>query len=425
MASSILTARLIGPEGKGNFELLLATTSLLTITLGFSLPSGVTFVVARRRANLHSLTLGLTYIALLKGLLSVGTLYALGHTSYLSSFLPNDAKHWYIAGISFYVFLIALSNFWTAILIGSGEISQANKYSLFAQIFQLTLLFVLAILLYTMGNQISVPVLFQIKVLTSIVLSIFLLRTIFISVSIPDYNTSGIREAIYYAIPCYFANLAQFINYRLDIFIVGFFSGPKSVGLYALATSITELIWLSSNSAAAVLLPKIAASHDDLSKTTHTAQMCRLALWTSVLSSLFLALFAGKVLPWMYGEAFRQSVAPLLWLLPGVVAFSTVNILAAYIAGIGKPGLNFLVSLTGVFVTITLDFILIPYLDITGAAIASSVSYSISAFLTALIFVMKSGGRLINLIVLRSEDIRFIALVAGRILKYADHTKVA
>ena len=47
----------------------------------------------------------------------------------------------------------------------------------------------------------------------------------------------------------------------------------------------------------------------------------------------------------------------LLWLLPGIVLFSIANVLAAYIAGIGKPRLNLLVSGVSLIVTITLDLL--------------------------------------------------------------------
>jgi len=56
------------------------------------------------------------------------------------------------------------------------------------------------------------------------------------------------------------ANVAQFLNYKLDVFVVGFFAGTASVGRYTLAVSLAQLLWLMSNSVASVLLPKVAAS---------------------------------------------------------------------------------------------------------------------------------------------------------------------
>jgi O-antigen/teichoic acid export membrane protein len=93
----------------------------------------------------------------------------------------------------------------------------------------------------------------------------------------------------------------------------------------------------------------------------------------------------------IFGAAFRPSVTPLLWLLPGIVAFSVANVIASYFAGIGKPRLNFYVALAGLAVTVLFDLLLIPALGIAGAAIASTLSYSASTAVIIWLFVRESS----------------------------------
>jgi O-antigen/teichoic acid export membrane protein len=188
--------------------------------------------------------------------------------------------------------------------------------------------------------------------------------------------------------------------------MVSFFIGVEGVGLYTLAVNLAQLIWLISQSAATVLLPRIAASPESaLENAARTAQITRLILWISLVLALALLLGAHLIVPLMYGKAFSRSIAPLLWLLPGIVAFSTVNVLASYLAGIGQPRINLFVALIGLSFTITLDFLLIPRFNITGAAIASSVSYSMSAVLTIWFFQQQSGRCLRDILLVTSEDI--------------------
>lgn len=81
----------------------------------------------------------------------------------------------------------------------------------------------------------------------------------------------------------------------------------------------------------------------------------------------------------------------LLALLPGVVAYIAVKVLAAYLVGVGRLRITVIVSLIGLIATLALDFTLIPRLGAVGAAIASSVSYSLSAVVTVR-WTMKVAG---------------------------------
>jgi len=94
-------------------------------------------------------------------------------------------------------------------------------------------------------------------------------------------------------------------------------------------------------------------------------------------------------------------------ILPGIAVFSTVNILAAYLAGIGQPRLNLAVAVVALFVTISLDLYLIPKFDIVGASLASTASYSVSALLTVILYIRKTGSPLRQILLPTSEDLSF------------------
>ena len=132
---------------------------------------------------------------------------------------------------------------------------------------------------------------------------------------------------------------------------------------------------------------------------------------------LALALVATQAITLLYAEKFGPSIMALLLLLPGIVVFSIANVLAAYIAGIGRPGLNFWVSGVSLVVTIALDFALIPKLNIVGASIASTVSYSVSALMLIVFFIRETGAPLRQLLVPTSEDVGLAMQLAQPLLK--------
>jgi stage V sporulation protein B len=414
IATSVLIARSVGPTGKGTLDLIVATSALLSMVLGLSLPAGITYVVAQGKVAANVLASQLLFVSIVQAFLALLVVAVLQSTRYSQAFLPNWGW-WIIAGLAIYVWAEMLNKFWGAILTGQQQIAIVNNSELVGRMAQFLMLFILAGGLYLSEKRLSVGLLFLVTLSASILISLLLVTSLSFKFEL-SRNFSGLKAAIAFALPCYAANTAQFLNYRLDVFVVGFFAGTTSVGRYTLAVSLAQLLWLMSNSVASVLLPKIAATTDLGDSVRHTAQVTRLSFWATAICAVALALLATQAIPLLYGEAFRPSIAALLWLLPGIVVFSIANVLAAYIAGIGKPRLNFLVSGISLIVTIGLDLALIPKLGIVGASIASTVSYSVSALMLIVFFVRETGSSLRQVLLLTSGDLKLLfSLVRPRL----------
>ncbi|HEX6717747.1 MAG TPA: polysaccharide biosynthesis C-terminal domain-containing protein [Pyrinomonadaceae bacterium] len=417
IASSILIARTIGPAGKGSFDLIIATSTLLLTALGLSLPAGVTYEVARGDTNVRALSLGLVLIAAAQAIICSFILFAFVGFGRANYFLPSQGQKWWIPAIAVYFFLEMLANHWRAILIGRQEITKSNHVELFARVSQFLLLFLLAGILFLNGRRITVAVLFGLVLSISILLNVALLRALRPAFSSSEGTRNPLKGALAFALPCYFGNLVQFLNYRLDLFILGVLAGYAAVGRYTLAVSLGQLIWLLSSSAASVLLPKIAASEGSTDSIKNTNRLNRLIFAASLISALVLGVVASQAIPLLYGQAFWPSFPALLVILPGIAAFSTVNILAAYIAGIGQPRLNLAVALVALVVTVGLDLYLIPRMNILGASLASTASYSVSALLTIILYMKKTGSSLRQLLVPSSEDFGLAMQLAQPVLK--------
>ena len=406
IATSVLIARTVGPTGKGSLDLIIATAALLAMALSVSLPQGVTFVVAQGKAAANVIASQLIFVSMLQAFVALVVLVLLRFTSYFQLFLPNWGL-WILGGVVLYVWVDLITKFWAAILIGQQQIAIVNNSEFVGRVTQFVSLFLLGGALYLSGKQLSVGFLFLVALSASVLISVLLLASLGFKFQW-SRDLSGLKGALAFAVPCYGANLAQFLNYKLDVFVVGFFAGAASVGRYTLAVSLGQLLWLMSNSVASVLLPKIAASTDEGGSIRHTALVTRLSLWATALCGLALAVLATQAIPLLYGEAFRPSIMALIWLLPGIVVFSVANVLAAYIAGIGKPRLNLIVSGVSLIVTIGLDLALIPNLNIVGAAIASTVSYSLSALLLIVFFIRETGASVREVLLPTSGDVRML-----------------
>ena len=417
LANGILIARTVGPEGKGALDLILATAGLLIMVLAFSLPPGVTYVVAKGNTNIRALAFRLLGVAAAQTVITLLILVLVASTKYSPKFLPPGVGRWLIPGIALFVLLELLTAHWRAMLVGRQQITKVNNVEMLGRLIQFLLLFSVAAILAFEGSRISVAVLFALSLIVSAFINITLLLKLKPAFN-DDSGTASFREVLRFATPSYLGNLAQFLNYRLDVFIVSIFAGYASVGRYTLAVGLGQLIWLLSNAAATVLLPKIAAAEHENS-AAHTMRVNRLSLGASFAGAVVLGVAAILFIPLLYGEDFRGSVNALLWILPGIVAFSIVNVLAAYLGGIGKPHLNLIVAVVSLIATISLNLLLIPRLNIVGAAIASSVSYTLSAVLTTRYFIRETKTSLRDLLLLTSSDLKSMFAVARPLLRRA------
>src|SRR5215218_440518 len=191
IASSVLIARAIGPGGKGAFDLIIATSTLLLTALGLSLPAGVTYEVARSEVNTRGLALRLVLIAVAQAAICAVILMTLVSLGRAGFFLPAQGQRWWIPAIAAYLFLEMLANHWRAILVGRQEITKSNHCELLARITQFLLLFSLAGLLFLNGKQVTITVLFGVVFTISVLLNIVLLRALR-----PAFASGGTRNPL-------------------------------------------------------------------------------------------------------------------------------------------------------------------------------------------------------------------------------------
>ncbi len=215
------------------------------------------------------------------------------------------------------------------------------------------------------------------------------------------------KDLFGYGIKTYVTTLLQFFNYRLDAFILNYFSTSAVVGIYSVAVSMGEAIWKLNNSVASLVFPKIAAlSHEKANLLTPITS--RLTLTVSFLMAVVLAAAGPYVIPLLFGRAFAPAVTPLWFLLPGIVAFGLVKILYGDLAGRGFPGIGGWVTGTALVLTLLFDFTMIPLWKASGAAAASSISYMAAAGLCIFFFTRITGIHHREVWALKGADVKGI-----------------
>ncbi len=410
----ILVVRTLGPEGKGDYALLINMGYLFMVLLGQSLTTGVAYLVSQNRTALGKLSIQLLGIGGLQVVVAFGLLAGVQRTPLSPAFLPSDAGLLVLALGAALPVVQNLQEYWRHSLVARNEAVEANQLVMAQRMLQVGFILVLGALYLWGGLRFD-----YVLIIGLTVLSFALANGLFLYKLSPHFTwgDSGLKEIVRFSIPCYLGDLFKMLNYRMDIFFVSFFHGAREVGFYSTAVGTANLILMIAQAFAINLFPKVAASQDSPEENAQrTAQIVRIILWFNLACSIGLGGVSFWLLPFLYTPVFINSVPPLLLLLPGTWLLSLTFVLSSYINGIGKPRVNTYISVISLVVTVALDIILIPTFSKEGAAVASSLAYSVSAMLMLGYFIRTTHLPLRTVFLLNRDDI-------GRLLKLVDRMK--
>lgn len=378
--AAILIARLLGPEGYGVFQLAL-TASIIAATLadfGFGIANNY---LASYYPHARAKLLGNTLIVI--G--GIGTLVALlaaivitFFRNYAFSELPES-----------YLWLIPLSVPIQAVQISlMGLVYGSNRFKekVIGTFLHYGLFLGAATVLAFLGMLTTTSL--MILWITGLSISSIYWVEVLLGNGFGglQWDKASLREQFSYGHNSYIYNAANMLNFRLDMFLVAYLLRAEYVGWYALATSITEAFLYLPKALSNVVLTKTVTELKNGIKSDQRLfyKGVILIMGATVIGTAILAPF---LIPRIFSSSFVPSVIPLLLLLPGTFAMA-IGIIAAYhLFGLGKAFQPSLAALIATVTTVILDLLLIPLLGIQGAALASTLSYTVF-FLICLYFVL-------------------------------------
>ena len=400
-ATSVIIARTLGPGGKGIYVLVITLGAFLVLFFNFGLNSAITYLTASKSFREKDLFAFAVVAALLWGLIGILVFYPLYNFVLYKTLLVGVSQN--------YIYLVLallpanlLISFLISILLGQQYILQYNLVELCRIFANLLLQIISAVLGWGLTGAILAWVISNI---------LALLFALWFTRDNMNIRINHIREiikpAFSYGARSYVANLFSFFNYRLDSFLVNFFSGAVAVGLYSTGVSVAELLYYVPNAISGALFPKIPRLSPGTASLL-TARLCRIVLIVTIPICVIFGVAGIFIIPRIFGVDFKPSVLPFLLLLPGILGISLSKLIAADLSGRGKPQYSMNISIITVILTIFLDVILIPKANISGAAIASTIAYLTSAILYVFWFCIETHTPWMIVIIPNLDDFRLI-----------------
>lgn len=368
LVAGVILARTLGPHGRGLYALALVAPAALTLAANLGISQALTYHLARKTYSVDQLIGQAITLALILG----------GLTALILVAVMGAAGKWILPGVAMNLVVIAslsipLALFFYFSLSFEQGLENFIGFNALYLVNAAALVLLLIPLFFFRGNVTFAVTAWSLSWIPTAAVGLLLFaRAGHLNIKL-DLKVA--RALLRFGIVGYLSFMTNFLNFRLDTFLVNIFANPAQVGFYAVAVGLAETIWYVSSSASTVLAPRVASAEAATSDIT-TGRVSRVVFATSVLGALALAVVAPILIRVLFGNAFSPSVIAVWLLLPGIVTLSVARVLSSYLLGRNRLKVDFFASAAGLVMTLVLDLTLIPRYGFLGAAFASSVAYT-------------------------------------------------
>jgi len=418
---SILVNRTLGPEGKGFFELIQLGPNVLTNFGTFGFNESNTYFTGRKPnlipriiSNSYSLALVFSVVAVLLG---AGFLLIPANRV-----IFNEIPMW-VGFLALAVIPIALLDlFLEAILYGENRIWIRNWHEIIRIVSGIVFMgiFVVIFQFYVRGAVYG-----YLLINTALLAFTFFMLLRFHRAPPAKFDCELAKESWLFARFSWGANFAQYLLLNIDKWLIFLLAAEatraEQVGLYTTAANVMVNIWIIPASIQTALIPKITRKGESERKKLVPPSL-RIVTILVIMAIAILILIGKPALDILYNRPdkpwdFTAAYIPMMLLIPGIFSMSFAKVFAADFFSRGKPYVSMWVSVFALVNNVWINFVLIPsdYMlgnlsigGMNGAAIASSVAYTLSFLLFLILYVRESGEKSRDLFIPKRSDFETI-----------------
>jgi len=403
--NGFLLARLIGPEGRGDYYLLTFYPTTLMALGQLGLPQAFTFFTARRQFD-GLIPRTIAFAIVIGSGLFLATVVLLPELQ--QTLLKGLAPLAILAGLVALPFMLN-ANFTTGIVVGRQAASRMAL--IYVGVSALTTVLIVVLVgvlgLGVWGAVVGFVLSYVAYAAAFLALSLRVIR------EVASVGAAGTGRLLGYGLQFFPASLSQFFAARTDVLLLAALLTDASapIGYYSLAVGIAELVFLFPNAVSTFFFPHVAGvSRED--SDSQVASVSRVTMLLTGLVALALAP-AATIAIVVVIPAFSPALPSFYILLVAATASGPARVLAGYLAGLRRPGLASAVNLSALFANVALGLLAIPRFGIVGAGLAVLISSLLSSVVCAAIAARLSGEPFAAFWVPRLADVRFV-IQSGR-----------
>lgn len=390
--TGVLTARALGPEGKGTLALLLLASLISSVVIIGGLDLWAARVVARG-GSVHTVqsvlrrhqALTAAAVALATAILLLATELnksLTGATALLAwAATASGLKLGLLLGVS------RLRSYALSLLAGSGVYGSG----------------VAALVLF---GQHTIGAFLLAAVAGKLITALWRVGSGPSGQRDPDLTY---RSGLEFGAATMAGGLVTLALYRVDIALVASFSSTSDAGLYSVALALTEMLWILPNSAAQAVIPRAAEAEP----TVNTPLVCRVVVAAMAVIALAISFISPIAIPLVFGADFKSATMAVPALALGAVAIGVWKLLGHDLIARGDARTRLTTGLAGLGVMVTVDILFVPAFGILAASLGSLAAYTMAAMLTVRAWQRHYDVPIKDLLVVRRSDIQAIRRTAS------------
>jgi O-antigen/teichoic acid export membrane protein len=401
---TVLLSRLMGVAGYGTLSLLIANVTAFNLVSSLGIDSGITYYVSSDKMPLSKIKTVIILVLLMQLLLfAIAELLSFNLNGHFLLFNTSISGYWWI-GFSF-LLSVSIIEKYTALLNGNHLYTKTNKLILYCN--TVLLAFLCFALMYADGRTVYFYIALYafFSLLQALALVLLYHKSTSGFIYFQGLKKIDVKVFFSYSIIAFITNCIQFLAYRIDYWLINYYRDKTELGWYSLAVRIVQIFWIMPVLFASIVFPVVSSG-----KTKYSEMLAIIRIMNAVnfFSCFVLFFLAEWLIPLLFGKEFANSASLIRILLPGAFLFCMTTILAAYFAGINKLLINLVGSALCFAIIFGLDLWLIPKFGMYGAAVASSIGYSLTTFYFVVLFYSKSEVSLAQLLFPKKGDWQFI-----------------
>lgn len=379
LGSVVITARALDADGRGQFALALLLANMIFMFTEFGLGSAGTRLMAEGRwpkPEIFGSHVFATAVRIfVSGLIGLA-IVVFAH----DAIFPGMPVQYLLLGM---LLILPLSMYGSILplLLGLGLAKTYNRILVLSSSLALVLIGAGWVLL---GLDVHTALLLQLG--ASLITAIVIWRITSQAVGgLARPNFHYLAEAYRFGMGMYASSVLSFANTRLIWLLINSFIGVAAVGLYTIAQTATERLYLVADALGTILFPRIAEDPETNSARI-TPTVFRIALIIGAGLAVVLAIVADWLVKFLFTDAFTGSV-PIIRLLSVAVVFASGwRVLSQDLNGRGYSHVTATVNGAATALGLGLAFLLLPRLGIEGAAWSAIASAGLSFFVGVWLF---------------------------------------
>jgi O-antigen/teichoic acid export membrane protein len=383
LATTIITARWLGPAGRGDYFFVIALSAVAGQIVHLGLHASNAYYVAKDPKQFGPLAVNSYWISAILGGVAAATAIA-AMILFGQSKHSLDALYWTLLLTPTGLATLYIGN----LFVGVGRIAEYNAVQLSSAILPFALICGVAVFSRTAPAFLAAAAIAG--VLNQLLLAAYALRG---GHAQWRFDVGLFRAGLPFAFRAYVINALGTLVLKGPALMFTTAALKTELGYFSIAVQVFDTISVVPASIAAILFPVLMKL--DVDRWREARRYMAILMGLALLIALVMGMFSDVFIELLFGVRFAGAAAPLRIALPAAVFVSGTSLLSQYLATHGMPRSTALAWLAAAVICVGIGPVLIRAHGAVGAAFVLSCTTAV-AWIILLVLSLRVSRRFVE-----------------------------